>query len=185
MSLFNRPIVCGFWLVMFLTSFALADEVRGPSLGEPVSPEELVGWDISIGPDGTGLPRGAGNSRIGFKVYQEHCFRCHGQRGAGGDGLADPLVGGIGSLNSAAPLKTVGSYWPYATTLFDYIRRAMPYDVPASLTNSEVYSVISYILAQNGIIGEIDEINAATLPLVKMPNQSGFVRYWPEPDLKR
>ena len=97
--------------------------------------------------------------------------------------MADPLVGGIGSLGSAEPLKTVGSYWPYATTLFDYIRRAMPYDAPASLTNSEVYAVTAYILWQNGIIGEIEEINAGTLPLVIMPNREGFVRYWPEPDV--
>ena len=96
--------------------------------------------------------------------------------------MADPLVGGIGSLASATPLKTVGSFWPYATTIFDYIRRAMPYDAPASLTNSQVYAVTAYILAQNGIIGEIDEINAITLPLVTMPNRDGFVGYWPEPD---
>ena len=91
-------------------------------------------------------------------------------------------MGGIGSLASDTPLKTVGSYWPYATTVFDYIRRAMPYDLPASLTNSEVYAVTAYILAQNGIIGEIDELNSVTLPLVRMPNRDGFVRYWPEPD---
>ena len=99
-------------------------------------------------------------------------------------GLADPLVGGIGSLATDEPLKTVGSYWPYATTIFDYIRRAMPYDAPASLTNSEVYAVTAYILAQNGIISEVDAMNAVTLPMVRMPNRDGFVMFWPEEDRK-
>ena len=180
--MFLSKVLMSICLVALLPSFALSQELHGPSLGEPVDPEELAAWDISIGPAGEDLPGGQGDSRLGFQVYQEHCLQCHGHRGAGGDGLADPLVGGIDSLASATPLKTVGSYWPYATTLFDYIRRAMPYDLPASLTNSEVYAVTAYILAQNGIIGEIDELNSVTLPLVRMPNRDGFVSYWPEPD---
>ena len=180
---FSMRWVLNFFFVVSWAGSAFGQETLGPSLGQAISPEDLVGWDISIGPDGATLPGGEGDARVGFQVYQEHCLRCHGQRAAGGNGLADPLVGGIGSLGSAEPLKTVGSYWPYATTLFDYIRRAMPYDAPASLTNSEVYAVTAYILWQNGIIGEIEEINAGTLPLVIMPNREGFVRYWPEPDV--
>ena len=182
MYLYKVAQVLSFCLLAVFPGLVLGQELQGPSLGKPLSPEELVGWDISIDPGGDNLPDGKGDSRLGFQVYQKHCLRCHGHRGAGGNGLADPLVGGIGSLASATPLKTVGSFWPYATTIFDYIRRAMPYDAPASLTNSQVYAVTAYILAQNGIIGEIDEINASTLPLVTMPNRDGFVRYWPEPD---
>jgi cytochrome c len=105
------------------------------------------------------------------------CAACHGANGTGKP--ADTLAGGIGSLSSAAPLKTVGSYWPYATTLFDYVRRAMPYDRPLSLSDNEVYAVSAYILALNGIIGEDATMNAKTLPQVEMPNRNGFVSYWP------
>ena len=124
----------------------------GPGLGQPATPEEVAAWDISI------------------------------EGGAGGENLADPLVGGIGSLASAQPVKTVGSFWPHATTLFDYIRRAMPYDAPLSLTDDEVYAVSAYVLWRNdGIVGEDDVLNADTLRRVKMPNRDGFVPYWPPP----
>lgn len=127
-------------------------------------------------PSGSGLPPGSGTAKQGAAVYAAKCVACHGANGGGKP--ADALVGGIGTLASAAPLRTVGSYWPYATTLFDYVRRAMPYDRPMSLTNDEVYAVSAYILSLNGIIPEEATMNAKTLPKVEMPNRSGFVNYW-------
>ena len=159
---------------------ALADP--GPGLGEPVTAEEIAKWDISVAPDGATLPPGQGDAKRGRVVYQDRCVGCHGTDGEGGEGLADPLAGGIGSLASDKPLKTVGSYWPHATTIFDYVRRAMPYDRPMSLSNADVYAVTAYILALNGIIDETTALNAGTLPKVAMPNRGGFVLHWPEPD---
>jgi cytochrome c len=106
-------------------------------------------------------------------VYAAKCQACHGEKGTGKP--ADPLVGGIGTLASASPVRTVGSYWPHATTLFDYTRRAMPTNAPRTLTDDEVYAVTAYVLYLNGIIGETHTLNAETLPQVKMPNRSGFV----------
>ena len=153
---------------------------QGPGLGEPLSSEDFEAWDITIMPNGSGLPPGSGTAAQGEPIYAEKCAACHGPNGEGG--LNARLVGGEPLTNGIDTGKTIANFWPYATTIFDYIRRAMPYDAPASLTNSQVYAVTAYILAQNGIIGEIDEINAITLPLVTMPNSDGFVGYWPEPD---
>jgi len=154
--------------------------VAGPNLGQDATPEEVAAWDISVAPDGATLPPGGGSAQEGATVYESKCLSCHGEDGASGEGLADPLVGGIGSLATTEPKKTVGSYWPHATTLFDYVRRAMPYDAPMSLTDDEVYAVSAYILALNGIIGETDRLDAETLPAVEMPNKDGFVSHWPE-----
>ena len=162
---------------VLLSSLAFAES--GPSLGEPVALEEIVKWDISIAPDGLNLPPGEGDARLGKEVYRQHCVRCHGDGAEGGDGLADPLVGGVGSLDTEVPIRTVGSYWPYATTVFDYVRRAMPYDLPMSLTNDDAYAVTAYVLALNDIIKITDVVNAETLPKIKMPNRSGFVIHWP------
>ena len=169
-------------LTTVLVSAASAFAQSGPSLGEAVTPEEIAKWDISIAPDGSTLPPGEGSAPRGKEVYQKHCLRCHGESAEGGDGLADPLVGGIGSLASESPIKTVGSYWPYATTIFDYVRRAMPYDLPMSLTNDDVYAVTAYVLALNDIIQPTDVLNSITLPKIEMPNRHGFVIHWPESD---
>ena len=150
-----------------------------PALGTPVDAAVVAGWDISVDPGGKTLPPGSGTAQSGSAVYAQKCASCHGADGKGGKGLADPLVGGQGSLKSDKPVKTVGSFWPYATTLFDYTRRAMPLDAPLSLTNDEAYAVSAFILAQNGIIADTDEMNAKTLPQVKMPNRDGFVSDWP------
>ena len=150
---------------------------RPPAFGAAVSAEEVARWDISIPPSGAGLPGGSGSARQGLKVYEEKCQSCHGAKGAGKP--ADPLAGGVGSLASRTPLRTVGSYWPYATTLFDYVRRAMPITNPLSLTDDEVYAVSAYLLFVNGIVGEDAVMNAQTLPQVKMPNRDGFVSDWP------
>ena len=148
---------------------------RGPNLGQPASAAMVAAMDISIPPSGAGLPAGSGTVAQGQKVYEAKCQTCHGPKGAGKP--ADPLVGGIGSLASGKPMRTVGSYWPYATTLFDYTRRAMPTTQPMSLTNDEVYAVTAYVLHLNGIVPETTEMNAQTLPQVKMPNRDGFIDY--------
>ena len=145
----------------------------GEKFGRTATAQEVAAWDISIPPSGEGLPSGSGNAKQGAAVYVAKCQACHGAKGAGKP--ADPLAGGIGSLPSANPVRTVGSYWPYATTLFDYTRRAMPITNPLSLTNDEAYAVTAYLLYLNGIVAESDEMNAASLPHVKMPNRDGFV----------
>ena len=149
---------------------------ESPNLGKVASPEEIASWDISIGPDGAGLPSGSGTPQQGEQVYLAKCLGCHGEKGAGKPN--DQLAGGQGSLAPGqAPVKTVGSFWPYATTLFDYIRRAMPLNESKSLRDEEVYAIVAYILLLNGVIGESDTIDAQTLPKVRMPNQDGFVRF--------
>lgn len=140
----------------------------GPHLGR----EPIAAWDLSIGPDGAGLPPGRGTAGEGKPLYLAKCAQCHGPAGEGG--AAEPLVGGIGTLDSATPLKTVGSYWPYATTLFDYVRRTMPYDRPMSLSSDEFYALCAYVLFLNGIISGDAELTAETLPRVEMPNRRGF-----------
>ena len=157
--------------------FALASPAfaqHGPNLGKPISPEDLAAWDISIGPDGAGLPPGSGTVKQGEAVFAAKCQACHGEKGAGTPN--DRLVGGQGSLpGDKPPVKTVGSYWPYATTLFDYIRRAMPFNESKSLTSDEIYGVVAYLLNLNGVIPESETMNAQSLPKVAMPNREGFV----------
>ena len=148
-----------------------------PNLGQTVSPAQIAGWDISIQPDGAGLPPGRGTAATGAAVYAQKCQACHGVKGAGQPN--DRLVGGQGTLASKAPVRTIGSYWPYATTVFDYVRRAMPYAQPQSLSDDEVYAVTAYLLHQNGIIGETDEMNAQTLPRITMPNRDNFILAYP------
>ena len=152
---------------------------EAPHLGRPATPAEVAGWDISIPPDGTGLPPGSGTPEQGAVVYVQKCQACHGEKGAGQPN--DRLVGGQGTLASASPMRTIGSYWPYATTVFDYVRRAMPYTQSQSLTNDEVYAVTAYLLHLNGIIGAQAVMNAQTLPQVKMPNRENFILVYPTP----
>ena len=159
-----------------LVALSSAAFAESPNLGKPISPEDLASWDISIGPDGKGLPPGGGTAKDGEAVFMAKCQACHGAKGAGQPN--DRLVGGQGSLpGDKPPVKTVGSFWPYATTLFDYVRRAMPFNQSKSLSNDEVYAVAAYILNLNGVVGETDVINAQTLPNVKMPNRDGFTPF--------
>ena len=148
-------------------------------VGRAPTPEEVKAWDISVAPDGTGLPEGSGTAAQGKDVYASKCAKCHGGQGQGGD--EGPLAGGQGSLRGPKPLKTVGSYWPYATTLFDYVNRAMPFKQPGTLTHNQVYAVVAFVLQLNGIIGENVVMDARSLPQVKMPNRGGFVAD-PRPD---
>ena len=150
---------------------------EGPGLGEPVSEAELAALDYVVMPDGRGLPAGSGDAHAGLAVYQRECRICHGDGGQGGPN--DRLVGGTGSLDSSAPVKTIGSYWPYATTVFDYVRRAMPYHQPGNLSADEVYAVTAYLLAENGVIDRDKVLDAESLPAVEMPNAEGFSWAWP------
>jgi mono/diheme cytochrome c family protein len=161
------------WALVVWSGAALAES---PDLGKAASPEEIASWDVSIGPDGAGLPPGTGTPQQGEKVYLAKCIACHGEKGAGKPN--DQLAGGQGSLGPGqTPVKTVGSFWPYATTAFDYVRRAMPLNEPKSLSDDEVYAVVAYILQINGVIGENDTMDAQTLPAVRMPNRDGFVKF--------
>jgi cytochrome c len=148
---------------------------KSPALGVAVGADLVAPFDISIPPSGTGLPPGSGSVKQGEAVYTTKCQACHGEKGAGKP--ADPLVGGQGTLATRTPMRTVGSYWPYATTLFDYVRRAMPITNPLSLSNDEVYAVTAYVLNVNGIVAADAVMNAQSLPQVKMPNRDGFIDY--------
>ena len=150
--------------------------------GQPASAEEVAGWDIDVRPDGTGLPPGSGSVQQGEEIYARLGAKCHGARGEGTD-IAPPLVGGQGTLDTDAPVKTVGSYWPYAPVLFDYIHRAMPADRPQSLTSDEVYALTAYVLHLNGIVPADAVMDAQTLPQVVMPNHAGFTSPDPRPDV--
>jgi mono/diheme cytochrome c family protein len=151
-------------------------------IGQPATPDEIAGWNIDVLPDGSGLPPGKGSVRDGEKIYAETCAACHGAKGEGKP--MDRLVGGQGTLATAKPIPTVGSYWPYATTLFDYIHRAMPFSAPKSLTADQVYAVSAYLLYLNGIIGADAVMDAKTLPAVQMPNRNGFISPDPRPDVE-
>ncbi|KHK60018.1 cytochrome C [Burkholderia sp. A9] len=159
-----------------------AQSVAKPSMhvGRSPTAEEIAGWDIDVVPDGTGLPIGHGTAAEGAAVFAMRCAACHG---ANGEGVSVPergafprLVGGIGTLADDVPVKTVGSYWPYATGVFDYIRRAMPLTAPGSLTSNEVYALVAFILSRNGVIPAPAVMNEKTLPAVVMPNRDGFIR---------
>jgi S-disulfanyl-L-cysteine oxidoreductase SoxD len=176
----RRTYICGiavFAVAAFAACAVQTPAGKPPAFGTAVGAEEVARWDISIPPNGAGLPTGSGSARQGLAVYEQKCLACHGARGVGEP--ADVLVGGMGSLASKTPLRTVGSYWPYATTLFDYVRRAMPITNPLSLSDEEVYAVSAYVLYLNGIVGEDEQMNAHTLPQVKMPNRDGFISDWP------
>ena len=143
------------------------------NFGAPASAEEIAGWDIDIRPDGMGLPVGSGNAMDGEAEYEVQCAACHGVFGEG-EGRWPVLVGGEGTLADERPVKTVGSYWPYASTLFDYIRRAMPFTAPMSLSDQQVYDITAYVLYMNEIIEEDFELSNENLASVKMPNEENF-----------
>jgi len=152
---------------------ANSNQVASPiGLGKSISENQIQAWNIDIGPSGVGLPAGSGTAIAGEKLFQQECASCHGNQGQGGP--ANRLVGG-GSLDTSKPVKTVGSFWPYSTTIFDYVKRAMPHQAPQSLTDDQVYAATAYILYLNNIISRDEVMNAKALPLVKMPNRDGFI----------
>jgi cytochrome c len=163
--------------VLALSFGSSAAFAQAPNLGKPIDPAEITAWDISILPDGTGLPPGSGTPAQGAPIYAQKCAMCHGIDGKGGVNAA--VVGG-GPIRDMESAKTIANFWPYATTLFDFTRRAMPWQQPRTLTNDEVYALTAYILALNKLIGGNDEMNAKTLPKVKMPNRDGFIIRFPD-----
>jgi cytochrome c len=149
----------------------------GPNLGKPISPADIAPWDITIMPDGTGLPPGSGTAVQGAPIFAAKCSACHGDNGKGG--IAAPVTAGPprATLDGG---KTIQNFWPYATTIFDFVRRAMPYNAPHSLKNDQVYALTAYLLNLNKIIGENEVMNAQTLPKVKLPNRDNFIIRFPE-----
>jgi cytochrome c len=141
-------------------------------IGRVATPVEIAGWNIDIDREGHNLPPGSGTVSHGHEVFDQQCAACHGAKGEGG--IGDKLVGGQGTLATPKPVRTVGSYWPYAPTLFDYIRRAMPQNAPQSLSNDDVYAVSAYILNLNGLLPADAALDAKTLPAIKMPNRNMF-----------
>ncbi|WP_018508666.1 c-type cytochrome [Thiobacillus thioparus] len=173
-KLFLQVTACG--ALFALNTYAVSADPTRYGFGEPASANDLQDFVSSL-PDGRDLPAGSGTISRGKQVYDEKCASCHGQKLEGG--IGDRLIGGRGTLVNndpkKAPVKTVESYWPYATTLFDYIKRAMPFYMPGSLTNDEVYSVTGYILSEANILNGDEPITATSLSKVAMPNRNGFI----------
>jgi S-disulfanyl-L-cysteine oxidoreductase SoxD len=163
--------LCALGFLHCASIVSLAGQTYG--LGKPAAQAEIAKFDRFIPPDGTNLPPGSGSAEKGKAIYAAQCARCHGATGR--EGPEDVLVGGIGSLATPRPQKTVGSYWPYATTLWDYVNRAMPFDRPGMLPPDDVYSVVAYVLQLNGILSASDVLDASTLPKIRMPNRDGFI----------
>jgi len=165
-------------VLVFGTAAAFA---QNAGLGKPVSEPDIKQWDIAILPDGTNLPPGSGTPAKGAKIFAEKCSACHGDAAKGGVAPYYPaLVGGQPLTNGIDTVKTIANYYAYATTIFDYTRRAMPYNMPRTLTDDEVYALTAYILAANKLIGDNDVMDAKTLPQVKMPNRDNFIMPYPD-----
>ena len=178
----NRIVPAAGLALSLVAGMALAD---GPGLGKPVGEADIAAWDISIEPNGRGMPPGAGTPAQGAPIFAKKCALCHGPEGKGGvTGVTAaplvPLVGGGPITDISAAQKRIANFWPYSTTLFDYIRRSMPWQQPMSLTSDEVYALTAYLLAQNKLIGDNDKIDAQTLPKVRMPNRDGFIPRFPD-----
>ena len=167
-----------------LSVFLFISALLAPAqqVGRAPATDEIRQYGLTIAPDGKGLPAGKGTPSQGRDLFSAKCARCHGEK-AQGD-IGPPLTGGQGSLATKKPLKTVGSFWPYAPTVWDYVHRAMPFDKAGTLQHDEVYSLVAYLLFANGIIAENDIMDARSLAKVRMPNRDGFIPD-PRPDVKR
>lgn len=177
MSMPKRPASFALAVILsVLVTTTLHAAAEGPRLGKPLTPEALAGLDIHVFPDGSGLPDGEGDAVDGAKLYEGLCASCHGPRGTGGS--ASELVG-RSPLNGPHPDQSVGNYWPYATTLFDFIRRTMPLNAPRSLTDSQTYALTAYLLEINGIVAPGTRLNKGNMSAIRMPNRDGFISLWP------
>jgi mono/diheme cytochrome c family protein len=174
----HRPLAAFILAIAFSSATAFA---QNAGLGKPISEADIQTWDIAILPDGTNLPSGNGTPAQGAKIYAQKCVACHAEGGKGGGSPgAGPLIGGAPLTNGIDTAKTIANYYAYATTVFDYIRRAMPYNMPRTLPDDEVYALTAYILSLNKLIGENDVIDAKTLPQVRMPNRDNFIMPYPD-----
>lgn len=153
----------------------LSAAAQAQNIGRPATDADIKAKDLTVLPSGVGLPAGKGDAARGKTIYKEKCAVCHNDNLEGRVGQYPALAGGVGTLKSDKPLKTVGSYWPYATTLIDYVRRAMPYDNPRTLPVDDIYAVSAFILSKSGVIPETLELNEKSILQVKMPNRDGFV----------
>jgi S-disulfanyl-L-cysteine oxidoreductase SoxD len=164
-------------VLLLLGGAAMAQTPDYKNVGRTPTKQEIEAWDISVGPDGKGLPPGHGTAKDGAPIFAAKCAVCHGDQGQGGK-IGPRVVGGIAdteTLASLRPVRSVGGYWPYATSVWDFIRRAMPRDQSGTLTPTEVYALTAFILYKSNIIKEDDVLDAKTLPKVQMPNRNGFV----------
>jgi cytochrome c len=173
MSRLAKMVYVIFLSVALLASGPVMAEVGGHGIGKQATAEEIAGWDIDIRPDGKGLPPGSGSVEDGEMMYEEKCASCHGSFGEG-VGRYPVLSGGEGTLTEERPEKTVGSFWPYASTLWDYIHRAMPFTQPQSMTDDEVYAITAYVLYLNDLVEDDFVLTAENLASIEMPNQDGF-----------
>lgn len=165
-------------IVIAASGSGIALAADAPNLGKPISPADIAPWDVTIMPDGTGLPAGSGTPAQGAPIFAQKCSACHGEEGKGG--IAAAVIPGPPRATMDGGTKTIANFWPYSTTLFDFIRRAMPYNAPQSLSDTEVYALTAYLLALNKVIGSNDTMNAQTLPQVKMPNRDRFIIRFPD-----
>jgi S-disulfanyl-L-cysteine oxidoreductase SoxD len=174
MSTFKRTVFAASVCLAAITGVSLAET---PNFGKPMDEAAIAPWDISILPDGTGLPKGSGTPAQGAPIFAEKCSGCHGDNGKGGEAAA--LISDRELIGINAAQKTIRNFWPYSTTVFDFIRRAMPFQMPHSLTDDEVYALTAYILAGNKLIGPNEAMDAQTLPKVKMPFHDNFILRFP------
>lgn len=171
-------------IISLSISFSSHAENRKYNIGKIATKIEIAGWDIDVRPDGVGAPKGSGNAIDGEEIYVNRCASCHGDFGEGVDRWP-ALVGGDGTLASHDPEKTTGSYWPYASTIFDYVYRSMPFGEAQTLTHDETYKIVAYLLNVNEIIDEDFVLSEKNIGKIKMPNASGFSLPDPRPDVTK
>lgn len=177
-----KPLAPALAAALFIAGCATTQEPKTRyGIGTGATATEIRGWDIDVTPDGAGLPAGSGSVAQGRAIFGAKCAACHGAGGEGG--ASSRLVGGKGSLTTQKPVATIGSFWPYATTVYDYINRAMPFDKPQSLVPQEVYALTAFLLHQNGVVGADAVLDAQSLPKIAMPNRNGFTSPDPRPDV--
>ena len=162
------------FIVLTVCAASWAQSPKYKNVGRAATPEEIRAWDDAVGPAGKELPSGSGTAKDGAEIFSNKCAACHGPGGEGTQ-MAPRLVGGQGTLKSPQPVQTVGSYWPFATTIFDYISKAMPRGQEGTLKPNEAYALTAFLLYKNEIIQETDTIDAKTLPTIRMPNRDAFI----------